>query len=257
MASKRFTDQSIERLNYDRRKAPPSGGMEIRDDVVRGLLLRVTPRDVKSFSVIYKVPGEGGVSRSGRLLTGKQHRITLGTTPPLGLKEAREQARKIIEAATEGRDPRNERREKMMFGPGLSPGEEAVQATGIEAVLPRDEFGAGLSELLKNGRAIYTPFRPEVLGSASSSDPANLWKANKNDPWDGRSSREEAFIEHLKKASSQSEIKDLDPILDKMRGTKSASHDCALKFGTPASLKVGIFGIAFERVGSATPSGTS
>jgi hypothetical protein len=33
---KRFTEQSIERLNYDRRKAPPSGNMEIRDDVVRG-----------------------------------------------------------------------------------------------------------------------------------------------------------------------------------------------------------------------------
>jgi integrase len=109
---KRFTEQSIERLNYDRGKAPPSGKMEFRDDVVRGLLLRVTPRGVKSFSVIYKVPGEGGVSRTGRLLTGKQHRITLGTTPPLGLKEAREQARKIIEAATEGRDLRNERREQ-------------------------------------------------------------------------------------------------------------------------------------------------
>jgi integrase len=109
---KRFTPQSIERLNYDRRKAPPSGKMEIRDDVVRGLLLRVTPRGVKSFSVIYKVPGEGGVSRTGRLLTGKQHRITLGTTPPLELKEAREQARKIIEAATLGRDLRNERREQ-------------------------------------------------------------------------------------------------------------------------------------------------
>jgi integrase len=109
---KRFTPQAIERLNYDRRKAPPSGKMEIRDDVVRGLLLRVTPRGVKSFSVIYKVPGEGGVSRSGRLLTGKQHRITLGRTPPLELKEAREQARKIIEAATEGRDLRNERSEQ-------------------------------------------------------------------------------------------------------------------------------------------------
>ena len=109
---KRFTPQSIERLNYDRHKAPPSGSMEIRDDVVRGLLLRVTPRGVKSFSVIYKVPGEGGVSRSGRLLTGKQHRITLGRTPPLELKDARVEARKIIEAATEGRDIRSERREQ-------------------------------------------------------------------------------------------------------------------------------------------------
>jgi Xaa-Pro aminopeptidase len=129
-------------------------------------------------------------------------------------------------------NPRDERREKMMFGPGLSPGEEAVQATGIEAVFPRVEFGARLSELLQNGRTIYTPFRPEVLGSASSSDPAGLWKANKSDPWDGRSSREEAFIEHLKKASPRSEIKDLDPLLDKMRGTKSASEITIIREAT-------------------------
>src|SRR5438477_10132922 len=37
-------------------------------------------------------------------------------------------------------NPRNERREKNMLGPGLFPGEEAAKATGIEAVLPRDEF---------------------------------------------------------------------------------------------------------------------
>src|SRR5438874_3869606 len=32
-------------------------------------------------------------------------------------------------------NPRNERREKMMFGPGLYPGDEAVKSTGIERVL--------------------------------------------------------------------------------------------------------------------------
>jgi hypothetical protein len=67
---------------------------------------------VKSFSVIYKVPGEGGITGAGRLLTGKQHRITLGPTPPLGLKTAREQAHKIVIAATEGRDVRTERNSK-------------------------------------------------------------------------------------------------------------------------------------------------
>src|SRR5438067_12744015 len=36
--------------------------------------------------------------------------------------------------------PRDERREKMMFGPGLYPGPEAVRPTGIETVLPRNEF---------------------------------------------------------------------------------------------------------------------
>lgn len=129
-------------------------------------------------------------------------------------------------------NPFNERREKMMFGPGLSPGEEAVHATGIEAVLPRDEFGVNLSALLKDGRTIFTPFRPEVLGSASASDPAALAKANKNDPWDGRSSREEAFIQHLKEASPQSEIRNLDPILDRLRGTKSASEIAIIRAAT-------------------------
>src|SRR5207249_7229003 len=39
-------------------------------------------------------------------------------------------------------NPRNERRENIMFGPGLYPGEEAVKATGIASVLPRDDFAA-------------------------------------------------------------------------------------------------------------------
>src|SRR5215813_8594589 len=78
-------------------------------------------------------------------------------------------------------NPRNERREKMMFGPGLYPGPEAEQATGIESVLPRDDFKAMLEAFGKDGRTIYTPFRPEVLGEASSSDPTALARATKND----------------------------------------------------------------------------
>jgi integrase len=112
---KRLTEQGIERLNYDPAAAPPSGRMEIEDEVCPGLLLRVTSRGVKSFSVIYKVPGEGGTNGNGRLIVGSQHRITLGSTPPLELKQAREQARKIIETATEGRDPRDDRRERNLI----------------------------------------------------------------------------------------------------------------------------------------------
>src|SRR4030081_1040710 len=91
---KRFTEQGVEWLNFDPAVAPPSGRMEIEDEVCPGLVLRVTPLGVKSFSVIYKVPGEGGVSGAGRLLTGKQHRITLGATPPLDLRTARERTQK-------------------------------------------------------------------------------------------------------------------------------------------------------------------
>ncbi len=54
-----------------------------------------------------------------------------------------------------------------MFGPGLYPGDEAVKETGIEAVLPRDAFKAMLEQFGRDNRVIYTPFRAEVLGSAS------------------------------------------------------------------------------------------
>jgi hypothetical protein len=69
-------------------------------------MLRITPRNVKTFSVIYRVVGEGGTSSTGRLLAGKRHRITLGATPPLELTNARRLAREIIQAASEGRDLR-------------------------------------------------------------------------------------------------------------------------------------------------------
>jgi len=118
-------------------------------------------------------------------------------------------------------NPRNEMRERRMYGPGLYPGAEAVRATGIEAVLPRDEFKTVLDGVAGEGRVLYTPFRPEVLGSASASDPAALARATKNDPWDGRSSREEVFIEKLRSAAPKSEIKNLDPILDELRAIKS------------------------------------
>jgi Xaa-Pro aminopeptidase len=129
-------------------------------------------------------------------------------------------------------NPRNERRETMMFGPGLFPGEEAVKATGIESVVDRGDFQKELDSIRDAGRAIYTPYRPEVLGCASASDPAALARATKNDPWDGRISREEAFLQHLKAASPQSKIEDLDPILDEMRGTKSPREIAILREAT-------------------------
>ena len=129
-------------------------------------------------------------------------------------------------------NPRNETREKRMFGPGLYPGDEAVKETGIEAVLPRDDFKAILEQFGRDNRVIYTPFRPEVLGSASSSDPTTLARNTKNDPWDGRISREEQFRAKLKEFAPNSELKDLDPILDNLRGTKDAREIAILREAT-------------------------
>ena len=137
--------------------------------------------------------------------------------------------------ATAFLQPRNERREQRAFGPGLYPGPEAAAATGLDAVRARDEFAAALAAVAAEGRPIYTPFRPEVLGEASASDPAAMWRATKADPWDGRVSREEAFIAKLKAAAPASEIRDLDPIVDGLRLIKSPREIAIIKEATRIS----------------------
>ena len=115
----------------------------------------------------------------------------------------------------------DERREQRMFGPALHPGSDAARATGADAVLARDDFPAAVAALAASGRTIYTPFRPEVLGEASASDAVALARATEQDPWDGRPSREQAFLAKLKAAAPRAAIKDLDPILDALRTIKS------------------------------------
>ena len=128
--------------------------------------------------------------------------------------------------------PLNERREQRTFGPGLHPGDEAARSTGIDAVVARNEFASLVAALGRERRTLYTPFRPEVLGEASSSDPAALARATRDDPWDGRLSREEAFIANVKRAAPESEVKDLDPILDAMRTIKSPREIAVIREAT-------------------------
>ena len=124
-----------------------------------------------------------------------------------------------------------ERRERM-FGSAMVPGDAAVAATGIEAALPRDEFAKAVEAFAREGRILYTPFRPEVLGSASASDAAASARATKDDPWDGRPSREEAFIQKLRALASQVNVQNLDPILDAMRAFKSPREIAVIREAT-------------------------
>jgi Xaa-Pro aminopeptidase len=131
--------------------------------------------------------------------------------------------------------PRNERRELRAYGPGLYPGPEAAALTGLDAVRARDEFAAAVAAIAAEGRPIYTPFRPEVLGEASSTDPAAMWRAMKADPWDGRVSREDAFVAKLKAAAPSSELRDLDPIVDSLRLIKSPREIALIREATRIS----------------------
>lgn len=108
------------------------------------------------------------------------------------------------------------------YGPLLAPGPEAVRETGIDAVVVRDSFAADLERLGSESRRILTPHRPEVLGNGSSGDAAAFARTTKEDPWDGRPSREDAFIARLRTAMPRASIENLDPMLDSLRAIKSA-----------------------------------
>lgn len=103
---KAFTEEGVAKMS-----APRGTRREIGDAIQRGLVLRIGETGVKSWSVIYKVPGERGVSPTGRPLKGSQKRITIGQFPMLGVAEARSEASRIIGQALTGRDPRPERRD--------------------------------------------------------------------------------------------------------------------------------------------------
>lgn len=140
-----------------------------------------------------------------------------------GVTEPR--ARAIIDGRTKKTtiylQPKNERRDTSMYGPSLAPGSETATVLGVDAAAPEAEFGAAVHALAGDGRTIYTPFAAEVLGSQSQGDPTRFWSANQADPWDGRDSREAAFVARLRTAAPASEIRNLDPIVNALRAIKS------------------------------------
>ena len=129
-------------------------------------------------------------------------------------------------------NPRNDRFINSMYGPGLEPGVDAARSTGVDAVLPRSEFAAVAAAAGREGRIIYTPFRPEVLESASAEGPLALARLNKADPWDGRGTREEAFQAKLREAAPKVELRDLDPVPDELRAVKSPREIAVIREAT-------------------------
>ncbi|HXH05531.1 MAG TPA: Xaa-Pro peptidase family protein [Vicinamibacterales bacterium] len=123
-------------------------------------------------------------------------------------------------AATLYLPPRDERLERSE-GPVLVPGPEAAQLTGIPDVRPREAFAAALDAFAREGRTLYLPHRPEALGAATPAQVRRHAEASLADPWDGRPSRAQAFIDRVKARAPRCEIRDLDPILDRLRLIKS------------------------------------
>ncbi|MFC3725462.1 tyrosine-type recombinase/integrase [Neoaquamicrobium sediminum] len=69
------------------------------DDVVRGLVLRVSPSGVKSWTVVYT-----------RESDGSKRRVTLGKFPAVQLEKARAKALATVTAVIDGKDPAADKR---------------------------------------------------------------------------------------------------------------------------------------------------
>jgi Xaa-Pro aminopeptidase len=109
-------------------------------------------------------------------------------------------------------------------GPLLGPDDEARRLTGVERVADRSTFEAALKAVAADGRMIYLPYRPESIGAVSTDRVRSAERAITQDPWDGRRSKEALFREKVQAVAARSEIRDLDPILDRMRLVKSPAE---------------------------------
>jgi Xaa-Pro aminopeptidase len=196
-------------------------------------------------------PAEEYAARRARVLAGIGDGvvIVLGATEPPGEMPFRQNSQcfylsgvvepravLIIDGRTRRTtvflQPANTRRDTSMFGPALAPGPDTATGLGVDDVLPLAGFTAVVNALAGERRTIYTPFAAEALGSQSQGDPTRMWRANREDPWDGRDSREATFVARLKAAAPSLDIRDLDPIVNALRAVKSPREIAVLREAT-------------------------
>jgi len=97
--------------------------------------------------------------------------------------------------------------------------------TGIERVLPAEQFASALAALSQRTRALYTEFKPEELGPENSNEKLNaLQKSMTLSPWDGRLTRELQFVRQLRDKFPQVDVRDCAPLVWDMRKIKSPAE---------------------------------
>ena len=120
------------------------------------------------------------------------------------------------------------------FGPSLTASPEAAKVTGLDAVLPRGEFMAAVQAFGRSERKFFVAAGSDVVGGGSRAEANGLETATKRDPWDGRPTRYEAFLAHLRQATGVTDlaVENLDPIVDRARAVKSPREIAVMREAT-------------------------
>ncbi|WP_206456253.1 tyrosine-type recombinase/integrase [Aurantimonas marina] len=92
MPRKTLTTRFIETVKVETRT-------DFWDDLMKGLVLRVSPTGVKAWTVVYTREGDG-----------EKRRVTLGKFPALSLEKARRKALDAVAAISDGHDPAGDKR---------------------------------------------------------------------------------------------------------------------------------------------------
>jgi Xaa-Pro aminopeptidase len=114
--------------------------------------------------------------------------------------------------------------------------EEIKKLSGVDSVYGVDLLAEHLVRATRmNTRQIFTPFMP-FEGMATSRDLGLRLEADiASDPWDGRPSREGAFLQLVRTRFPQFEIRDLTPALDQLRLIKSPREFAIIRRATHLS----------------------
>ncbi|MBM3291956.1 M24 family metallopeptidase [Candidatus Bathyarchaeota archaeon] len=109
--------------------------------------------------------------------------------------------------------------------------------TGIENVLPIDQFTPTLSRLANSGAALYTSFKPEELARECSAEKFRIVQNTTTlNIWDGRLTRELQFVKNLRERFASTIIKDASTLIWGLRSIKSTVEIDHLR-------KVGLLGV--------------
>lgn len=124
------------------------------------------------------------------------------------------------------------------------------KVTGIERVLPFEQFSSYLTEVSSQVDVFYTMFKPEeLMREMSNSKLSTLRKNMIYNEWDGRLTRELQFVKHLKERFPKIEVKDCSEMIWDLRTIKSPAEVELIKKAAKIGVKAHIELIKATRVG--------
>ena len=97
--------------------------------------------------------------------------------------------------------------------------------TGVDRVLPAEQFGTFLANLAQRTPVIYTMFKPEELGPENSNEKLRaLQRTMTLNPWDGRLTRELQFVRTLRDRFPGVEVRDCSALVWDLRKVKTPAE---------------------------------